>query len=217
MKMIYKRLIKREHEIPQNALEKWERDLRMNIPHDKILKAHAGNHWSLINHKLRSYNCNFLNRNIPTNRRLTYMNKKTDSKCKWCKKEEDIKHLYWECGKARRIWKKLGQLYRAITGKTFILRKEKCLLGISNTEKHLTNKQTLKLQRSLCILTKHYIHLCKCNDEAEPTEIGLEHYLLEYIRTEKWIAEKNNSMTAFLDKWGRWSEWSEWSDRTVGV
>jgi hypothetical protein len=208
MSMIYRRLVKRERETPTKAINKWNRDIRKNILPEEILKAHKENHWCVENHKVRSFNCNFLNRNLPTNKGLTYMKKKQNSKCNWCEKEEDIKHLYWECNATRRVWKELALRYRTITGKTFFLRKEKCLLGVSLMDKSLINKNSLKLQRSLCLLTKHYIHLCKCAEEdTEPTEYGLRNYLKEYIRIEKWIAEKNKSLDKFSDRWGRWGEW----------
>jgi hypothetical protein len=207
MRMIYNKLIKRKRETPSNAINKWNRDLRINITEEDILKAHKENHWCVSNHKFRSFNCKFLNRSIPTNKSLTLMQKADSMDCKWCGKQEDIKHQYWECQKKRKVWKQLGSLYREITGSTFFLRKEKCLLGIFKKTDLIQDKTKNQLQRSLCLITKYYIHWCKCLEDKEPTSEGLTEYLREYIRIEKRSATQKGLEEKFRVKWGRWSTW----------
>jgi hypothetical protein len=208
MQMMYNKLVKKKIENPTNAMAKWNRDLKLNILEKEMLKAHKENHWSISNHKFRSFNCKFFNRSIPTNKGLTLMNKADNMECRWCGKLEDIKHLYWECRKKRDVWKQLGVLYREITGKTLFLRKEKCLLGIFTTTRLKPNKVTMQLQRSLCLITKYYIHWCKCLDEKEPTREGLTEYLREYIRIEEDSAKQKGWEGKFREKWGRWSTWA---------
>jgi hypothetical protein len=207
LNLVYKRKIQREHEIPGKALDNWRRDLNIGICNQKILKDHTENHWSVLNNKLRSFNCNFLNRNVPTNSNLTKKGLKTNENCSFCGKKETILHQYWECHTRKIIWNKLGILYQHATGKFMLINKEKCLLGTGSWIPKAKNKA--KLQRSLCLLTKHYIHLCKCNEDEEPKGQGLELYLQRYIKIEKECARLKGHLNKFEESWGGWSKWSE--------
>jgi hypothetical protein len=59
----------------------------------------------------------------------------------------------------KKIWHKLGELHQKATGKCMLMNKEKCLLGIGAWI--ATSGKQARLQRNLCLLTRHYIHLCK--------------------------------------------------------
>jgi exonuclease III len=76
LNMIYKEKIKRIYETPKKAMDKWRRDLRTAPTDQEILAGHLNNHWSVLNNRIRSFNCKFLNRSIPTNKSLTHMKKK---------------------------------------------------------------------------------------------------------------------------------------------
>jgi exonuclease III len=209
LNFIYKKKIEKEHELPLNALNKWRRDLRITATNKEILKDHTENHWSILSNKLRSFNCNFLNRNVPTNRSLTIMKQKTDENCSFCgnKTKETLLHQYWECQTRKTIWHKLGALYQQATGKFMLMNKEKCLLGTGSWIPK--SKKIAKLQRSICLLTKHYIHICKCNEDEKPTGPGLELYLKRYIRIERESARLKGCINKFEENWGGWSQWSD--------
>jgi hypothetical protein len=172
--------IKKEHEVPHNALNKWRRDLGITLTNKEILED---KHWSVLNNRQRSFNCNFLNRNVPTNSKLTKMKLEKDESCSFCGKKETITHQYWECQTRKPIWHKLGELYQKVTGRFMLMNKEKCSLGTGIWIPKA--KKVAKLQRSLCLLTKHYIHLCKCNKNEKPTKHGIEAYLRNYIKIER--------------------------------
>jgi hypothetical protein len=204
MKKIYTNLVTNKKELPENAINKWRRDLHKDIDTREILSAHTENHWCVNNHKLKSFNCNFLNRNLPTNKKLKDMKKREDDKCSFCGEKEDIIHQYWECKTRKNLWHHLGRIHQQITNKILVLRKEKCLLGIDKNY----SKREQKTHRSLCLLVKHYIHLCKCREDEEPSPRGLENYLKQYIRIEKICAEKNNTLYKFDESWRGWGDWS---------
>jgi hypothetical protein len=87
-----------------------------------------------------------------------------------------------------------------------LINKEKCLLGIGAWIP--TSKKQAKTQRSLCLLTRHYIHLCKCKEDERPTKQGLESYLKSYINIERESARQKGCSSKFKENWGGWDEWS---------
>jgi hypothetical protein len=209
MNMVYKRIVNRKKESPYNALLKWRRDMNREITDKQILKDHANNHWSVLNNKVRSFNCNFLNRNVPTNKSLTQKGLKDDENCTFCGKTENILglHQFWECKTKKSIWKKLSELYQQTTRKFMLMNKEKCLLGTGDWIPK--SEKTARLQRSLCLLTKYYLHLCKCNEDETPTKQGYENFLRNYISIEKENARQRGTMIKFKENWGRWNSWCE--------
>jgi hypothetical protein len=205
MKMIYKTLVEKKKELPERAILQWNTDLRKNLTSKEILSAHTANHGSVSNHKLKSFNCNFLNRNVPTNKYLKDLRKTEDDKCPFCGKIEDLKHLYWECEAKKPLWKHLRHLHQRVTKKILILRKEKCILGIDKN--YSIKDQTT--HRCLCLLVKHYIHLCKCDDDEKPTKKGMEIYLRQYINIERLCAERGKRLNKFYEIWGEWGDWCQ--------
>jgi hypothetical protein len=129
MKYIYNILRNRKCEKPTAAIEKWEREMEITLNEEYTLNGHSLNHYCTKNNRLKSFNCNFLNRNIPYNKRLHKMGKKENTTCEYCEeKEEDILHLYWNCKEIKKIWNHLKIIHDNITGKDLTLEKEKCLI-----------------------------------------------------------------------------------------
>jgi hypothetical protein len=207
MRKIYKKLKDRKMELPMKALNKWKLYIDGMIEDKEILKSHAKNHYSSINAVLRSFNCNFLNRNIPYNRRLTKMKKHDDSRCKECEKEETLEHLYWECPKRKKMWTKIKELYEYYNGSHLEIDKEKCLLGIFREETIKNNN--VEKQRLLFLLVKHYIHINKCNEDKTPSELGLRRYIKKYLKIELTASERRGTQNIFREKWDGWIEWIE--------
>jgi hypothetical protein len=208
--MIYKELINKKKQQPDNALNKWRRDLEMNLDNHTILKGHLNFHWCTTNNKTRSFNFNFLNRNIPTNKRLTEQKLRTDPKCEECGKEESITHLFWECNRASRLWNHIQEKHRQITGKNFDIGAEICLLGTKGTEEEDGRMSTedRKCHNLLSLLIRQYIHIMKCKNE-KTSEIGLEVYIKSYLRIEKEVAKNKNKLNTFNTIWTGWTEWLE--------
>jgi hypothetical protein len=208
--MIYKELVNKKKQQPEKALNKWRRDLGIDLDNETILKGHLNFHWCTTNNKTRSFNFNFLNRNIPTNKRLTEQKLRTDPNCEECGREENITHLFWECDKASILWNHIQEKHRQLTGKNFDKGAEICLLGTKETEEEdgRMNLEDRKCHNLLSLLTRQYIHIMKCKNE-KTSEIGLEVYIKSYLRIEKEVAKNKNKINTFNTIWTGWTEWIE--------
>jgi hypothetical protein len=200
-KWIYNELIKGKGQQPTGAMHKWNRDLQTDIDHNDILRAHKKNHFSSISNKLRSYNCNFLNRNVPYNKKLLYMKKKDSADCEHCGTEENLIHLYWECPITSGIWQHLGQLMKEVTKEELDIDATTCLLGHSEIE-------LPKRTRHLFLLTKQYIHINKCNGDKEPNHIGLESFIKSQVKIEQENSRIRGTLQEFNQKWAEWTTWA---------
>jgi exonuclease III len=207
MNYMYKKIIKKKITQPKESIEKWKRDLSSHLDLTEILSGHNNNHLCSVNSKLRSFNCNFLNRNVPYNRRLHKMGLEPTNKCQWCTKEETILHLYWECKESRKIWEKLSALYKKTSKKTFDLSKEKCLLG-TGTNMPVGRTECQK-QRLLCLLTKHFIHVNKCKGAKELNPLHWEMYIKHHLYIEMNRALLWGAINEFSRIWIEWIEWIE--------
>jgi hypothetical protein len=204
-KYMYEELIKGKKEEPIKAMNKWRRDMANNMENNRILKGHIQNHWCTLNNKIRSYNFNFLNRNIPYNKKLMDMKKKPDAKCNTCGGIETLIHMYWYCPAKFTLWMHLSDLHTRLTGKQMEITKEYCLLGVpTNPENIKKNKQ----ENLLNLLVKHYIHLCKCSEDVQTSKTGLELYIKSTLRIEKECARNKGTLEIFENTWNEWSEWT---------
>ena len=203
-KIIYKILVSKKTSKPVEIIEKWKTDLNLTTPVDEILLSHDKQRKLIQSNKLKSFNYKFLLRNIPYEKRLHKMQIKPTPYCERCKIDEDILHLYWECPRTRRLWERLKELIEDIEHTPFPLTSSNCLIGIGNwmSTKHKEKCQTL------CILTKHYIHLQKCGDNANTVhQQGLDRYLKSILGTEHTIALGNGKHNLFTATWGQWMNW----------
>jgi hypothetical protein len=207
MRKIYNSLINRKKEKPNNAIEKWRRDLEEEIEENSILTSHRKNHWCTINHKLRSYNCNYMNRNIYSNRKLFIIGKINSEKCNHCEHpREDIMHMYWSCKEKEKLWIAIQNTYQDITGKILKIEEKKCMLGIFQ-EKLL--KEDEERERLLFLLVRHYIHLNKCNEDNTPSELGLNNYIKNYLKIEMELSKQKKTLHKFRRLWENWIPWLE--------
>ena len=118
--------------------------------------------------------------------------------------EEKLLHLYWECPHSRRLWERLKEMVHQGLGLTIQMSPAACLLGISHNSipPQSTGKESTILLSTLCLLTKHFIHKCKCNTIMRTTE-GLERYLKEIYAIEKQIATDRGIQHKLSNKWGQ--------------
>jgi hypothetical protein len=207
MKKVYMRLKKRKVEKPTNAMNKWRNYLGCDVSEEEILKGHTENHYSTINARMRSHNCNFLNRNIPYNSRLEKMKKIPDSRCSVCKVEETLEHLYWECPTRKRIWDKVKEIYEYYNGSPLIIDKKNCLLGIIASDN--TSKRLIAQQRLLFLIVKHYLHINKCREDSIPSTQGIVGYIKKYLKIELLSSERKGTQNIFRERWEGWVEWLE--------
>ena len=141
-------------------------------------------------------------RNVPYEKRLWKMKIKATPECETCQVEESIMHLYWNCPNTKRLWERLKILIEKGLRTSFIMNPERCLLGTGykGTKK---NKDAINL---LCLLTKHYLHLSKCNNSPKST-IGLELYIKSTLKIEKRISSEKGLFNLFIHKWKGLNEW----------
>ena len=81
-KWLYLKMVKRKCIQPSKAINKWLKDLKSNTFWEDMMKENCKQRQSTVNNKLRSYNYNFMLRNIPYEKRLSWKMKiKPDQHC----------------------------------------------------------------------------------------------------------------------------------------
>ena len=201
-KWLYQKMVKKKCIQPSKAISKWLKDLNSTTIWEDIMKENFKQRQSTVNNRLRSFNYNFMLRNIPYEKRLWKMKIKMDSNCQLCHIEEDILHLYWLCPHSKRLWERLKLIIENYLRTSFPLSAEKCLLGTN----YKISKSKQEAVNLLCILTKHYLHLSKCNNTPRST-IGLELYIRSTLKLERRIATEKGLINLFNHKWKGLTDW----------
>ena len=204
IRFLYNKLVEEKCEEPTNALNRWIEDTNSELKIEEFIKEHVKQQKLIANNRLKSFNFNFMQRNIPYEVRLHKMKIKETPKVLICGHREDIMHLYWRCISIRRLWEHLKNLVQVHMKAYFIKDTEHCLLG---TGELLSKKRKENIQH-LCILTKHYIHLSKCSS-SERNILGLELYIKTQMRIEKAISIEKGRQHLFTAKWGDLIMWIE--------
>ena len=214
-KKLYNTFKREKFEPPTRVTARW--NLNLGTEHELVgyLTELEKSRTCTINNKLRSFNYNFFMRNIPYEQRLHKMKIKSSDKCVRCPNEEEsILHLYWTCPMTYRLWERLKEILLSHTNIDLDLNPGSCLLGLDRTRYANRDKNTLI--SILCLLTKHYIHTCKCNDTA-PCIRGLQWKILNTYRIEKNLAHYSNTLNMVNTKWGELANWLEEKITEEGV
>jgi exonuclease III len=203
MRKIYTMLVKRKATKPN----KWKNETGSMASEAEILVEHRERHWCTLNNKIRSFNCNWLNRNIPYNRKLHHMKKKDSPKCAHCDEEETLLHLYWQCPDRIKLWEKAGEIVKEITGKELQINKESCLLYTVNQPKKDEQNIENEIQRIIALLVKYFIHINKCNEDKNPSTNGLKGFIKHHLNMERICAERKGKINRYLEIWREWIPW----------
>ena len=195
-RLIYNAKIKNKSRSPEKQLERWKEDLG-DISSEEILDNHFKQRKTIINQRLKSFNYMFMMRNVPYESRLYKMGLADTELCESCNKKETMKHLYWDCPNSSRLWERLKYLVEHHLHSPLTLMADKCMLGtgIWISKRH---KERIWF---LSVLTKHYIHLSKCNKTTRNI-VGLENYIMSVMRMEKAIAIRRGTGNLYTSKWG---------------
>ena len=208
-KMIYNHLVQTEFIAPTKKAEKWNEDLQTHLTNQEMHASLEKPRITTINNKLRSFNYNFYMRNVPYGTKLKKMGTKDHDKCHECGEQESLLHLYWTCPMSYRLWERLKDTLMSKLGLKLSLKAELCLLGINNSHTRKPSaipSDSKQLIRTLSLLTRHYIHLCKCAEEGKSFRKLLK-YIKDIYNIEKRIASKKGSLHLLNRKWGIAADW----------
>jgi hypothetical protein len=140
------------------------------------------------NVKLRNVYYRLINNEFYSKTRLKKLNITQDENCERCHEVETIKHLLWECTWSQNMWKNLNNIYNTIGVKNQVQYYE----DIFNLNGSVSvNMIKLKLVNEL-IQIERPKHLEKEN---------IIKIIKRLQNIEKYIAIKNNAVTAFELKW----------------
>ena len=202
--MLYKKLIEGKIVVPTIKAQKWNEDLDINKPIEEYLEKLEIGRTCTINNKMRSFGYNFFMRNVPYQRKLYKIGIKDDNKCQDCTdSEETLLHLYWTCPSTKRLWERLKEMVQETLNLNLELSPEGCLLGLR--EDPIASKDRKRLVTTLCLLTKHYIHLCKCRSSSRSVR-GMENYFQKIYKIERQLARNKGTEYLVNRKWGEMSK-----------
>ncbi len=194
-KYIYLDLINAKSTTPENAQEKWNMSLGINVTDWENIYSNI--YMSTICTKFRDFQFRLLHRTLVTNKKLVIMKLSTNKKCTFCNIDtETIEHILYECQCCQLIWERLFNLVSQKTGLNIVSTKANVFFGIP-----LENNVPVKQAINTClIISKQYIYACRCLNK-----IPNFHELLERIKfyqlIEYKIASKKDKVNKHNRKW----------------
>ena len=128
---------------------------------------------------------------LMTNYRLHKMNLIDNAMCTFChNSNENLKHLFWDCTCAKKIWSDFKIWYEAFDG-----------CNIELNYKNVIFCSSSNLLTNLCLmLIKKVIYNCRFSNQR-PSLILFKNMIIFHYKLEKQIALSNNSMYKFVEKW----------------
>jgi len=197
---LYNITIQSKRTKPTIILERWKEELGVDICEKTWLRSVANLRFYSNSSKVKSYLYKFHLRNISYGKRLFHMGRAIDNKCKWCPNQvESILHLYWQCPKSVELWQSIATLFSDIYNiqeDVYNLDVLTYLFGIFPA-----NNKYPRVFNVITALTRHFIHLEKCNEKGTRSIRKLEIYIKDTMVTEWQIAKKIGKIDKFLNKW----------------
>jgi len=196
-KIIYNKAIDNKFKPPVKPLLRWRENLQSQIKMKELVKNMEKTRLGTINNKLRSFNFNFTMRNTPYGTRLHKMKIADTPNCTECNTEEDLLHLYWKCPKSKLLWSNLKQLLKDALNIELVMEAQKCLLNIDIDG---PGRDTNNLLRSICLLTKYFIHRHKCLGTERDFK-GLKNDIKKMYDMELYLANQHGTANLISQKW----------------
>jgi exonuclease III len=193
-RVIYRHQIKIKCIKPERAKNKWEEDIGRPIE-DPTWRSHLTKTRKLtISSKLLSWLYRYNLRDIQYNSKLYKMGLSDSELCQFCGKEtERILHLYWECPMIRKLWENLELLHNI---------KIHIPLGLLGLENRENRNPGMAIK---CLLTRYYIHICKCNNKT-PSTYGQNSLIESHKRRDREISSRLNKIRKYRERWGEVEE-----------
>ena len=139
--------------------------------------------------KLRNFQYRLLLNKIPTNVDTTTWGITNDSKCTFCKKEEeDIFHLLFQCKFSKRIWDHVSKFCDIEINKETI---------ILNTFYYKNNKHIFNL---VGLILKQFLYRCRCQKKL-PNISNFRTEIKQTFNIENIIARRNLKLSECETKW----------------
>lgn len=96
--------------LPENTITQYPYEVKLGInPHEGIIPFLTAR---IVNHStnMRIFKFRLLHMDIFTKERMLRFKMVNSSDCDFCGEKEDVKHVLWECNRARRVWNTLAQI-----------------------------------------------------------------------------------------------------------
>ena len=146
------------------------------------------------NRKLQSFQYRMLMSSTVLNTKLKKWKIKNSDQCTNCNLAiESVKHFFWECYDAKRIWTKFIDYCKTEFHTTITLNYENILL---NTV-HETKNNGINF---MCLIVKQYMYKMRCKNE-KANFYGIEKMIDKCKAFELYFAQKQNKLPVYINKW----------------
>jgi len=201
-KLIYNACIAGKLEKPSKPIQRWNDTLGENLEADTYIESVENTRKITINNKLRSFNYNFLMRNVSYGGRLYKLLIADTPQCQLCNIEETLLHMYWECPNTQRLWERLKSKLEEEVGIYLPNNNPTSYLFNIYPEQHPINYSPEEdyVIRITCLLTKHFINRQKCLGGMRSIE-GLEIYIKQMFKTEEYLAQQKGTVYKISPLW----------------
>ena len=175
---------------------KWGTEINMNIEEQEWLGFFAHMYESTYYNKLRFLQYRLLYRILVTNIHRYCWGQIDSDLCTFCGvAPESYLHLFCQCEYTRILWTKFFVWLARVSGLKLNYGENEILFGITN------NNPIDKLINTLLLIVKQYIYSVKCQKRV-PNLNELYKRIYKVMLVEKYLAQKNNKIHRFDEKWG---------------
>ena len=184
-RLVYKTLVERKGQTPENSQEKWLLDFNnepINWKPAYILPFQCTNSRKLIEFQFK-----LLHRQIPTNTFLTKIGLKDNEKCTFCQKvPEIIIHIFWSCDLVSSFWKRVTEWLQSIN----VISQTDNIDGMTALGLRPDQSKFSRTVNLCCLLTRYYIWICKSKESSPNMNNFLFFVKSQYKLDAKGKAEK---------------------------
>ena len=184
-RLVYKTLVERKGQTPENSQEKWLLDFNnepINWKPAYILPFQCTNSRKLIEFQFK-----LLHRQIPTNTFLTKIGLKDNEKCTFCLKvPEIIIHIFWSCDLVSSFWKRVTEWLQSIN----VISQTDNIDGMTALGLRPDQSKFPRTVNLCCLLTRYYIWICKSKESSPNMNNFLFFVKSQYKLDAKGKAEK---------------------------
>ena len=189
---------------------RWSNELSITIPVDQWEMLRESNYYLTISTKLRYFQYRILSYKLVTNIDLYKWRKKENSKCTFCKTNEEVyKHLFFDCKYVKSFWTAVSRWVRYMIDGSFQLEFSKIMLN-------RYGGKNSKLLNTIILLAKHYIYVQRCKNESL-NFCQFLYKVTELYNDEKYIALKNDKIKIHDEKWDKLQKSNLWLNSVLTI
>ena len=190
----YETLVQDDH-ILNEKLEKWQKDIGINIPYKEFAKGFVDINITTNITKLRSFQYRLLHRSLVTNIKLHKWKIINSELCSFCQREpETLLHMLIYCKHVQELWIKMEQFMLEFSNDPINFNVDTVIWN------RIIHTPIGHVKNLICLVTKQFIYKQRCLKKKLNWQECAQ-YVRTIERNEKYYAVKNDNLFKHERKW----------------